>query len=75
MYRLGCDIGGTFTDFLLYDTRSQVLGELKLLTTPEDPSRAVEDGLRRLTLRHPELMAELEVLRRTPRGWSGGPDR
>ncbi len=62
MYKLGCDIGGTFTDFLLYDTRSHTLGELKLLTTPDDPSRAVEDGLRSLIQRHPDLMAELEVL-------------
>jgi N-methylhydantoinase A/oxoprolinase/acetone carboxylase beta subunit len=23
MFGLGCDIGGTFTDFLLYDTRQQ----------------------------------------------------
>ena len=62
MYRLGCDIGGTFTDFLLYDTRDRRLAELKLLTTPDDPSRAVEEGLRTLAAQHPRLIEGLEVL-------------
>ena len=37
-YRVGLDIGGTFTDFVLLD---QATGEVRLrkcLTTPEDPS-------------------------------------
>ena len=44
-YRLGFDIGGTFTDFVLVDkaTGRLVLG--KCLTTPHDPSEAVEAGL------------------------------
>jgi N-methylhydantoinase A len=45
MYRVGVDIGGTFTDLLLIgaDGRS-VIG--KTLTTPGDPSLAVETALR-----------------------------
>jgi N-methylhydantoinase A len=45
MYRVGIDIGGTFTDLLLIgrDGRS-VIG--KTLTTPGDPSLAVETALR-----------------------------
>jgi N-methylhydantoinase A len=44
-YRVGIDIGGTFTDLVLIDdeTGEQAVG--KILTTPDDPSEAVEEGL------------------------------
>src|SRR6266550_3978451 len=45
MFRVGIDIGGTFTDMLLIgDDGGAVIG--KTLTTPGDPSLAVEDALR-----------------------------
>ncbi|HYA29020.1 MAG TPA: hydantoinase/oxoprolinase family protein [Acidobacteriota bacterium] len=45
MYRVGIDIGGTFTDMLLVgEDGSVVIG--KTLTTPADPSLAVENALR-----------------------------
>ena len=44
-FRLGCDIGGTFTDFVLLDESSGAFRVDKVLTTPDDPSRAVDDGL------------------------------
>src|SRR5688572_2640099 len=45
MYRVGIDIGGTFTDMLLVgDDGSAVIG--KTLTTPGDPSLAVEEAMR-----------------------------
>ena len=44
-YRLGFDIGGTFTDFVLVDERSGRTYLNKCLTTPDDPSRGVMDGL------------------------------
>jgi N-methylhydantoinase A len=45
MYRVGIDIGGTFTDMLLVgEDGAAVIG--KTLTTPEDPSVAVEKALR-----------------------------
>ena len=43
-YRLGVDIGGTFTDFAMIDDRSGQISILKALTTPDDPARAVLDG-------------------------------
>jgi len=46
--RLGCDIGGTFTDFVLVDTRTGAFFTNKCLTTPDDPSDAVEKGIREL---------------------------
>ena len=45
-YRLGCDVGGTFTDFVLYDERSGAIHVEKCLTTPADPSVGVLEGLR-----------------------------
>ena len=47
-YRLGCDIGGTFTDFVLLDDRTGAIHINKCLTTPSDPSDAVEHGIREL---------------------------
>jgi N-methylhydantoinase A len=47
-YRIGVDIGGTFTDFVMLDTERGTLRNEKLLTTPDDPSRAVLDGVSRL---------------------------
>ena len=46
-YALGIDIGGTFTDLVLADAAGS-RHALKLLTTPDDPSRAVVDGVRDL---------------------------
>ena len=40
-YRLGIDIGGTFTDFALVDDETGELAIHKQLTTPADPSLAV----------------------------------
>ena len=46
VFRIGCDVGGTFTDFVLLDeTTGEVFSE-KCLTTPVDPSVAMLEGLR-----------------------------
>ena len=37
-YRLGCDIGGTFTDFVLLNDLTGEMRTGKCLTTPRDPS-------------------------------------
>ena len=47
-YRMGVDIGGTFTDLVLLNNQTGALAVEKLLTTPDDPARAVRDGTRRL---------------------------
>ncbi len=39
-YRLGVDVGGTFTDGVLIDEQSGAISIDKVLTTPDDPSRA-----------------------------------
>jgi N-methylhydantoinase A len=44
--RIGIDIGGTFTDLLLVDDASGDVTVVKTLTTPADPSDAVDAGIR-----------------------------
>lgn len=56
-YRIGVDIGGTFTDFTLVD---EVTGEVlveKCLTTPEAPHQAVLAGLERYRLLRGDAVA------------------
>jgi 5-oxoprolinase (ATP-hydrolysing) len=42
---IGFDIGGTFTDFVLLDPRTQALSVHKALTTPHDPAAGAIAGL------------------------------
>ena len=55
-YRLGCDIGGTFTDFVLVNDKTGQFYTNKCLTTPSDPSDAVERGIRELDEIKPGFM-------------------
>jgi N-methylhydantoinase A len=50
--RIGIDIGGTFTDFVVYDPSTQLIRTFKLLSTPRDPSQVVLDGLQRIFSEH-----------------------
>jgi N-methylhydantoinase A len=43
--RIGIDIGGTFTDFVVFDDNSGAIHTYKRLSTPYDPAQAVLDGL------------------------------
>jgi N-methylhydantoinase A len=45
---LGVDVGGTFTDFFLMDEASGETRTHKVASTPDDPSRAILEGLRAL---------------------------
>jgi N-methylhydantoinase A len=47
-FKIGVDIGGTFTDIVLWDSDGGNLIIDKVLTTPDDPSRAVLDGVRQV---------------------------
>ncbi len=60
VYRLGCDIGGTFTDFVLLNDRTGELTINKCLTTPSDPSDAVEHGIRQLDKMVPGFVESLD---------------
>lgn len=45
MYRIGIDVGGTFTDFVLVNTKNGLIAFHKVPSTPDDPSRAIADGM------------------------------
>lgn len=60
VYRLGCDIGGTFTDFVLLNDRTGEIRTYKCLTTPKDPSDAVEEGIRGLEKELPDFVQYLD---------------
>lgn len=47
-YRLGFDVGGTFTDFVLYDDQDGSVRTAKVLTVPDDPADGVIQGLRKI---------------------------
>ncbi len=60
IYRLGCDIGGTFTDFVLLNDKTGEIFINKCLTTPSDPSDAVEQGIRELEEKRGKFVEELD---------------
>ena len=52
MRRLGIDVGGTFTDFVLLDVAGGRIVTHKELTTPHDPAAAILEGVRTLVADH-----------------------
>ena len=65
-FRVGVDTGGTFTDFVF-----AVGGEIhvfKVASTPDDPSRAITEGLRRIIEEHSAPVAGIEVVHGTTVG-------
>ena len=57
--RIGLDIGGTFTDFVLADPRTGGLRLHKRLTTPEDPATGALDGLTTIVAAHGVRLADI----------------
>ena len=58
--RVGIDVGGTFTDFVLLDDATGRTHTYKCLTTPRDPSDAIEQGLQALARQVPDCIQRLE---------------
>jgi N-methylhydantoinase A len=50
-FKIGVDVGGTFTDFLLFESEGGT-EVYKVLSTPDDPSRAVMEGLSQMAAAH-----------------------
>ncbi|MCW8060818.1 MULTISPECIES: hydantoinase/oxoprolinase family protein [Agrobacterium] len=48
MRRIGIDVGGTFTDFVVQNTADGTVQYYKLPSTPSDPSEAILTGLARI---------------------------
>lgn len=57
--RIGIDVGGTFTDFALYDDADGTLSTGKVLTSAGDPSIAVLEGLQRILADAGRTVADL----------------
>ena len=51
-WQVGVDVGGTFTDFYALHHESHRVHVLKRPSTPDDPARAIIDGLAELAARH-----------------------
>lgn len=45
-FRVAVDVGGTFTDVCVFDTATATTQVAKVPSTPDDPMRAVLDGIR-----------------------------
>ena len=54
-YRIGVDVGGTFTDFSLFNAEGKELIHFKYSSTPADPSKAIMHGIM-------HLMEELKIM-------------
>ncbi len=52
MFVVGCDVGGTFTDFCAIDMDTGAEIVFKVPSTPDDPARAIVDGLDRMLASH-----------------------
>jgi len=62
MISLGCDIGGTFTDLVVIDDATGKVDIEKVLTTPSDPSLAIERGLQAFDDRIKDCVAQASLL-------------
>jgi N-methylhydantoinase A len=60
--RLGVDVGGTFTDLLLYDDAAQRSYHAKTPSTPEDQSKGVAAGIRLICERAGISPADLALI-------------
>jgi len=47
-YRLSVDVGGTFTDIVLFDDGTQTIHTTKVHSTPSDSSIGIEKGIRKI---------------------------
>jgi N-methylhydantoinase A len=52
VYRIGIDVGGTFTDFTLLAERDGAVAFHKVPSTPDDPSIAIAQGITDLLAQH-----------------------
>jgi N-methylhydantoinase A len=62
MITVGSDIGGTFTDFVQVDESTGNIDVYKCLTTPKDPSLAIDEGVRALSGRHGRTARAIQAM-------------
>ena len=61
-YNLGVDVGGTFTDVIVFDEDTHELTIDKVLSTPANPSEGVLKGVNEATEKAGASVADLELL-------------
>mgnify|MGYP006281236405 FL=1 len=61
-YNLGVDVGGTFTDVIVFDQNTHELTVDKVLSTPANPSEGVVRGVEEATAKAGTSVGELELL-------------
>ena len=61
-FRVGVDVGGTFTDFYALDETGGAVHTGKTPSTPDNPARAIIEGLQALAARHGIDLAGLSRL-------------
>ncbi|MEJ6019282.1 hydantoinase/oxoprolinase family protein [Corynebacterium sp. H113] len=54
-YRVAVDVGGTFTDVAIVNTETKELSVAKVPSTPDDPMRAVMNGIGQANVSLPEV--------------------
>ena len=62
VYNLGVDVGGTFTDVIVFDRDTHKLTIDKVLSTPENPSLGVIEGVQDAVGKAGASVADLELL-------------
>jgi N-methylhydantoinase A len=62
MRRVGIDVGGTFTDVVLLDSRSGEVWSAKVPTTPKDPTQGALNGLRAILERSKSEPASIDFI-------------
>ena len=58
-YMLGIDVGGTFTDFVAYDSETKAIDVWKRLSVPQDPVAGIEAGLEQFA--HPQAIRNVRL--------------
>ena len=61
-YNLGVDVGGTFTDVIVFDEATHELTIDKVLSTPTNPSEGVLQGIEEATRKAGASMSDLDLL-------------
>ena len=61
-HNLGVDVGGTFTDVLVFDQGSGALTVDKVLSTPQNPSAGVITGVEEATSKAGTTVSDLDLL-------------
>ncbi|MEF8914875.1 hydantoinase/oxoprolinase family protein [Natronomonas sp.] len=61
-HNLGVDVGGTFTDVIVFDEATHELTIDKVLSTPENPSEGVLQGIEEATTKAGTSVGELDLL-------------